>query len=399
MNEPDGKASLRRVRREKRRAVEQGRDKASEQALMARRIAALMERGQAAIQAGQRERAERCFMAVLELDPDNEQALLYRAGLARDAQQSVALLERALAINPHNELAQEGLQWAQQRLGQVAARSPSWGDRWGKVIRRKWRTFVALPHTQPVVALAVLAILVISILLVVLGAELRYGVLAALAPMPTAVPAGPTSTATLRPTFTATPTATDTPTVTPTPTATPTPTNTPTPTDTPTPVPTATATRRPPTATPSPIPSPTLGPPTPTPTPPVEYRLVSVRRLAPCENKGGHSIFIKVLDPAGDPVDGVVLAFAEAGNHNRILSTTVSGTKGPGRAEFDMYKGGYEVYVVGQGTVESVSYDPGRSEVTSLLKSGFVDEEMCPEGGGGNTLFHNSFEVVFERQW
>ena len=62
------------------------------------------------------------------------------------------------------------------------------------------------------------------------------------------------------------------------------------------------------------------------------------RRMTPCENRGMHNIFIKVVDQAGNPVDGVTLVQTPAGQIGNVLDKMVSGTKGPGMAEFVMWK-------------------------------------------------------------
>ncbi|HIQ04073.1 MAG TPA: cyclic nucleotide-binding domain-containing protein, partial [Anaerolineae bacterium] len=202
----------------------------------------------------------------------------------------------------------------------------------------------------------------------------------------------------LPPTATFTPWPTNTPIPTDTPTPSPTPTHTPTPTDTP--LPTATPTN-------TPIPTPTPVPPTATPVPPtpkprqaaavaakpaVQYRLVTARRLTPCENKGKHNIYITVHDAAGNPVDGVLIVQSAADNFGHIVDKQVTGTKGPGKAEFIMWKGAqYAVFVA------NPDGSPASTDIAQPLHSGFTDEAMCPQGGGGNTLFHNSFEVIFEK--
>ena len=130
-----------------------------------------------------------------------------------------------------------------------------------------------------------------------------------------------TPTKTPRPTWTATPPATDTP----LPTNTPQPTDTPAPTDTPLP-PTAvpTDTVAPPTGVPtavllptqSPIPATaaptrpaatrTPAPPTKTPAPPVDFRVVEQKLVPKALNEAGlHSLFIRVIDAAGNPLHGV----------------------------------------------------------------------------------------------
>jgi CRP-like cAMP-binding protein len=203
-----------------------------------------------------------------------------------------------------------------------------------------------------------------------------------------------------------------TPTYTPWPTETPmpTPTFTPTATPTETPIPTATFTPVPPTETPV--------PPTPVPVravaraaapaaavraaavqaaapaPSQQYKLIESRRMTPCENRGLHNIFIKVVDAAGNPVDGVTIVQTPADQIGNVLDKMVTGTKGPGLAEFVMWKfAQYAVYATNDGA------NPTGSDVAVGMNANFVDEATCADGGGGNTLFHNSFNVVFVKNF
>lgn len=215
------------------------------------------------------------------------------------------------------------------------------------------------------------------------------------------LPVDVTPTYTPWPTETPMPTPTFTPTATPTETPIPTATFTPMPTDTPVP---PTATPRPTRVPPKPVAqapaaaavqaAKAAAAPAPAPKPSVQYSLVEVRRLSPCENRGNHNIFIKVIDAAGNPVDGVVLVQAVNGQPGNVLDKTVSGAKGPGLAEFVMWKmAEYGVYVSADGV------NPGNSEIAQPVSSNFTDEAVCAQGGGGNTLFHNSFSVIFRKNF
>lgn len=204
--------------------------------------------------------------------------------------------------------------------------------------------------------------------------------------------------------FTATPTfaPSPTPTETPVPTATQVPpTDTPVPTDTPmppteTPMPTDTATPEPtntraPTqeavaAQPASAPPPTD---TPVPQPAVAYRLVSARRLTPCENHGMHNIFVNVIDPQGNGIPGVHLWVSWGGDGVEIV-TGNKPEKGPGWAVFDMFKGTYSVKVM-----------DGTSDVAEGLTVDIWHDETCEETGNttANSTFHYSYEVIFQRTY
>jgi len=203
-------------------------------------------------------------------------------------------------------------------------------------------------------------------------------------------------TVTPTPTETSTPSAT--PTLTPTPTETPIPTWTPTPvptdtpvppTLTPTPVDTPTATPRPHTATPSPpTETPTV---TLTPTPDADYVIASVRQLTPCENEGKHHIFIHVIDKAGNGINNLPVRVCWApGETNCAKPLTETKTKGVGWIEFAMFKGTYSVQVA-----------DAKSQVASGITPDYQVDQRCNTSGNNvaNSLYHASFEVIFQRTW
>jgi CRP-like cAMP-binding protein len=212
------------------------------------------------------------------------------------------------------------------------------------------------------------------------------------------LPVDVTPTYTPWPTETPLPTATFTPTATPTetpiPTATFTPTATPIP-PTATPVPPRVVARAAPAQAPAPAPAPAAAAAAAAPAKPsVQFSLIENRRLTACENLGKHNIFIKVVDAGGNPVDGVVLVQTPKDQIGNVLDKTVSGTKGPGLCEFAMWKmAEYSVYVTDDGV------NPASVEVASGMNSNFAGDEMCPTADGGNTLFHNSFNVIFQKNW
>ena len=219
------------------------------------------------------------------------------------------------------------------------------------------------------------------------------GAVGAIAALPFVETATPTPTET--PTPTITPTQTPTPTETPIPTSTHTPTNTPTPTETPTPLftptptdtPTRSFTRAPaaPTDTPTPEPTPTAN---------VDFRLVSVRQLTPCENESKHHIFIKVRDPSGQGINGVPVKVQWAPVADGFViaktetKTNLQGQLEPGRLDFAMFKGTYSVEVQG-----------ATSEIASGITPDYGVNEACGENAVANSLFHISFEVIFERTY
>lgn len=218
-------------------------------------------------------------------------------------------------------------------------------------------------------------------MMVALAADLPVDMTPTYTPWPTETPIPtPTFTPTATPTDTPIPTATFTPTDTPVP-----PTNTPIPTR----PPVRAVARQAPVvvaAAAAPVAAPAK--------PAVQFKLIEMRRMTPCENRGKHNVFIKVVDAAGNPVDGVTLIQVPSGQPGNVLDKMVTGTKGPGQAEFILWKGAeYGVYVSEDGV------NPASSDIAQPVHANFTDEASCGDGQGGNTLFHNSFNLVFQKTY
>lgn len=211
----------------------------------------------------------------------------------------------------------------------------------------------------------------------------------------------------------------------PTPIPTPTlpPTATPLPTDTPTSLPpTEAPTEPPPTDTPvstdTPVPpTPTPGPPTntpeptatPTPTkPPVDFVVAQASMIPnPAYNScpGNHQIFVTVVDVNGSPLDGVTVE-----DTFRAVPPHVSGEKGPGKLEYDLWNNGFSLEVT-----QKADGSPAMSEVTPKLSS--WDEDIpdewlvqanyckdlndCRDRKSHNQLCrgHYSYNVTFQRTY
>ena len=185
----------------------------------------------------------------------------------------------------------------------------------------------------------------------------------------------------------------------PEPTEEPLPTDTPIPTDTPsppTPVPAVPTDTPEPTATPEPAP------------PAVAFRVAEASMIPnPTYNScpGSHQIFVTVIDAAGNPLDGVSVE-----DTFRSVPPHVSGEKGPGKLEYDLWNNGFSLEVTAdQGGA------PATSEVTPKLSS--WDEDIpnewliaanyckdlndCTIRKGSNQLCrgHYSYNVTFQRTY
>jgi lipoprotein-anchoring transpeptidase ErfK/SrfK len=220
-------------------------------------IKRLLNLGRSTAEAGHWATARRYFARVLRIDPANEEALLWQAGLADDPRESVAYLTQVLSLNPDSERAKAGLEWAQTRLARDDRSRLARDDRSRILPREREPLQRSQPaaqvqpgrkalSTRPLLSGLMLTAILLCLAAGVIAITDSSRELRAFFFPPTSTP-----TATSTPTFTPTPTATGTA------TSTPTPTNTPTPTATQTPTPTSTKT---PTPTPAPSPSPSWTP-------------------------------------------------------------------------------------------------------------------------------------------
>jgi hypothetical protein len=103
-----------------------------------------------------------------------------------------------------------------------------------------------------------------------------------------------------------------------------------------------------------------------------------------------HSIFINVIDAAGNGIPGVPLYVNWGGPDGVVVTTGEKPERGPGWAVFDMFKGTYWVKV-----------NEGTSDTTPPLTVDIPEDQMCEETGNpvANSLYHYSYEVVFQRAW
>lgn len=78
--------------------------------------AALIEQGKQALYAGNKQAAWGYFREALEIDPANEEAWLWAAGAASTLHETIDCLHQVLRLNPQNERARSGLEWAHNKL-------------------------------------------------------------------------------------------------------------------------------------------------------------------------------------------------------------------------------------------------------------------------------------------
>lgn len=184
----------------------------------------------------------------------------------------------------------------------------------------------------------------------------------------------------------------------------------PEPTEEPTPTETLPPTKPPPPPTETPTPEPTA-----TPKPEFDFIITKQRLLTKEENGGclgNHHIYITVVDAQGNPLDGVEIG-EEWGNPG-----PTTGEKGPGKAEWALYKNGFYIFVkndpnAGRAVTSQVSDLLSSNDwevgIPRLIEAGYcADEATCRRdwnsgvfGEGANALCwgHYSWDVVFQRTW
>lgn len=83
-----------------------------------------LQKAVAKARAGERTEALGLFNNILAQHPDNEDALVWKAALVTDPEEAIVCLEQVLRINPHNQRAQVGLEWAKRRKNSAATPVP-----------------------------------------------------------------------------------------------------------------------------------------------------------------------------------------------------------------------------------------------------------------------------------
>ncbi|MEP7200233.1 MAG: cyclic nucleotide-binding domain-containing protein [Chloroflexota bacterium] len=129
----------------------------------------------------------------------------------------------------------------------------------------------------------------------------------------------------------------------------------------------------------------------------VDYVVEKVRRLTGCENQGNHNLYIVVLDKDGNGVPNHELEIvwdsgsAKVRTGNKVenipwLGVDSKTTKG--YVDFAMFKGRYRVRLTS-----------ATSEQSKWVSPDIVEPERCDKNDNpvGNSLFHNSFLVVFRK--
>jgi hypothetical protein len=171
-------------------------------------------------------------------------------------------------------------------------------------------------------------------------------------------------------------------------------------------------------------PAPPTPPPAPTapPKPAVDFviksfRLIPLGQDAQQCNGGNHNIFVQVLDKNGAPLDGVRV---REGYRQQTAETAhdaikVTGAKGPGRIEYDIYRGGGgQVDIVDESGKRISELSRGMSadwpDFDLILAAGYCnckpypDAAACRAGLEGKEythfpIGHYAFEVIFQRTW
>jgi hypothetical protein len=175
-----------------------------------------------------------------------------------------------------------------------------------------------------------------------------------------------------------------------------------------------------------PVPPPTSPPPPPTqppaptapPKPAVDYIVKSLRLIKQQCNGGNHNIFVQVLDKSGAPLDGVRVREGWRQQNPATVNDAIKvtgATKGPGRAEWDIYRGGGgQVDVVDEAGNRISELSRGMSDdwpdFDLIQAAGYCsckpypDDASCRAALEGKDYHnfpvgHYAYELIFQRTW
>ena len=112
------------------------------------------------------------------------------------------------------------------------------------------------------------------------------------------------------------------------------------------------------------------------------WKVIKVHHLSPVENHGNHNVYVDLLDEEGNRIYGAKARMTWQGGQGEA---TIDKPEDEPGTNFPLWK--HQV-----GTVEGVGLP---SDKVVNLHSGHPDEPGPP--AWGNTLFHHSFYVVFQR--
>jgi hypothetical protein len=134
----------------------------------------------------------------------------------------------------------------------------------------------------------------------------------------------------------------------------------------------------------------------------VDFRVEEVSAIedGSLSKSGFHNIYFTVVDASGQPLDNIAIEDENGQAHFQ----PVTGTKGPGKAEFEMLYADYRFKVAGDNSGQVYSSEvthllsvvPGHSHWPDLIAAGICpDEEACRALGS----IHYSYNVTFQRTW
>jgi hypothetical protein len=157
-----------------------------------------------------------------------------------------------------------------------------------------------------------------------------------------------------------------------------------------------------PTNTPRPAATSTPAPPTATPKPKVDFKITEIVAFedGSLMKSGFHNIYFTVMDASGNPLDNILLDDENGQAHFQ----PVTGSKGPGKAEFEMLYAIYNFKVVadtsGQTFTSEVTHPltvlQGQAVWDDLIRGG-----ICPDVPSCQALgsIHYSYNVTYQRTW
>jgi hypothetical protein len=158
----------------------------------------------------------------------------------------------------------------------------------------------------------------------------------------------------------------------------------------------------PPTSTSRPKATNTPVPPTKTAAPKADFRVKDIVAFkdGSLTASGFHNIYFSVIDAAGQPLDNIILEDVNSQPPIQVIT----GSKGPGKAEWIMVYADYNFKVVGDTSGQTFTSETthvlsvifGHPVYDDLIRGGIcADEAACRALG----QIHFSYNVTFQRTW
>lgn len=122
------------------------------------------------------------------------------------------------------------------------------------------------------------------------------------------------------------------------------------------------------------------------------WKVIGIHHLLPTENRGDHHVYLEALDETGNRIhEPLVWATSQFGSIREPVK--LEKPAGEPAGNIPMYAG--NTYAA---SIRGLSLNAAdKSDRVERLHTNHPDEQLPPDGLGGNTNGHHSFYVVFQR--